>query len=67
MLLGMFVVFCVQRPVRRKGSFRQAAAGMLQNTSGLLRTASVQVVFDDDGMKVIAQGSTGSRLPYAEM
>ena len=54
-----------QRPARRKGSFRQAAAGMLQNTSGL-EEASVQVVFDDDGMKVNTQDSTRI-VPYDEM
>lgn len=52
-------------PARRKGSFRRAAAGMLQNTSGLAE-ASVQVVFDDEGMKVITQDSTRT-VPYEEM
>ena len=54
-----------QRPARRKGSFRRAAAGMLQNTSGL-EGSSVQVVFDDDGMKVITQEGTRA-VPYDEM
>lgn len=53
MLLGISSLLR-QRPARRKGSFRRAAAGMLQNTSGLAE-ASVQVVFDDEGMKVITQ------------
>ena len=44
---------------------RRAAAGMLQNTSGLAE-ASVQVVFDDEGMKVITQDSTRT-VPYEEM
>ena len=49
----------------RKGSFRRAAAGMLQNTSGLAE-ASVQVVFDDEGMKVITQDSTRT-VPYLSL
>ena len=64
MLLGVSSLLR-QRPARRKGSFRQAAAGMLQNTSGL-EEASVQVVFDDDGMKVITQEGTRA-VPYEEM
>ncbi|MEI3076375.1 MAG: YcxB family protein [Oscillospiraceae bacterium] len=64
MLLGISSLLR-QRPARRKGSFRRAAAGMLQNTSGLAE-ASVQVVFDDEGMKVITQDSTRT-VPYEEM
>ena len=64
MLLGVSSLLR-RRPARRKGSFRQAAAGMLQNTSGL-EEASVRVVFDDDGMKVNTQDSTRA-VPYDEM
>ena len=64
MLLGISSLLR-QRPARRKGSFRRAAAGMLQNTSGLAE-ASVQVVFDDEGMKVITQDGERS-VSYAEM
>ena len=64
MLLGISSLLR-QRPARRKGSFRRAAAGMLQNTSGLAE-ARVQVVFDDEGMKVITQDSTRT-VPYEEM
>ena len=64
MLLGVLSLLR-RRPARRKGSFRQAAAGMLQNTSGLAE-ASVQVVFDDEGMKVITQDGERS-VSYAEM
>ena len=38
---------------------------MLQNTSGLAE-ASVQVVFDDEGMKVITQDGARA-VPYEEM
>lgn len=63
-LLG--VLFLLRkRPARRKGSSRQAAAGMLQNTAALA-TMSVQVVFDGGGMKVITQDSTRT-VPYEEM
>ncbi len=63
-LLG--VLFLLRkRPARRKGSSRQAAAGMLQNTAALA-TMSVQVVFDGEGMKVITQDSTRT-VPYEEM
>ena len=64
MLLGVSSLLR-RRPARRKGSFRQAAAGMLQNTAALA-TMSVQVVFDDDGMKVITQEDERS-VSYAEM
>ena len=64
MLLGISSLLR-QRPARRKGSFRRAAAGMLQNTSGLAE-ASVQVVFDDEGMKVITQDGARA-VPYEEM
>ena len=64
MLLGVSSLLR-QRPARRKGSFRQAAAGMLQNTAALA-TMSVQVVFDGGGMKVITQDSTRT-VPYEEM
>ena len=64
MLLGVSSLLR-RRPARKKGSFRQAAAGMLQNTSGLAE-ASVQVVFDDEGMKVITQDGERS-VSYAEM
>ena len=64
MLLGVSSLLR-RRPARRKGSFRQAAAGMLQNTSGLAE-ASVQVVFDDEGMKVITQDGARA-VPYEEM
>ena len=64
MLLGISSLLR-QRPARRKGSFRRAAAGMLQNTSGLAE-ARVQVVFDDEGMKVITQEGTRT-VPYEEM
>ena len=47
MLLGISSLLR-QRPARRKGSFRRAAAGMLQNTSGLAE-ASVQVVLTTRG------------------
>ena len=61
MLLGISSLLR-QRPARRKGSFRRAAAGMLQNTSGLAE-ASVQVVFDDEGMKVITlTGKDGGKM-----
>lgn len=63
-LLG--VLFLLRkRPARRKGSSRQAAAGMLQNTAALA-TMSVQVVFDGGGMKVITQDGERS-VSYAEM
>lgn len=63
-LLG--VLFLLRkRPARRKGSSRQAAAGMLQNTAALA-TMSVQVVFDGGGMKVITQDGECS-VSYAEM
>ena len=65
LIAGAFFMLLRQRPARRKGSFRRAAAGMLQNTSGLAE-ASVQVVFDDEGMKVITQDSTRT-VPYEEM
>ena len=62
-LLG--VLFLLRkRPARRKGSSRQAAAGMLQNTAALA-TMSVQVVFDGGGMKVITQDGERS-VSYAE-
>ena len=64
MLLGVSSLLR-QRPARRKGSFRQAAAGMLQNTAALA-TMSVQVVFDGGGMKVITQEDERS-VSYAEM
>ena len=64
MLLGVSSLLR-RRPARKKGSFRQAAAGMLQNTSGLAE-ASVQVVFDDEGMKVITQDGARA-VPYEEM
>ena len=64
MLLGISSLLR-QRPARRKGSFRQAAAGMLQNTAALA-TMSVQVVFDGGGMKVITQEDERS-VSYAEM
>ena len=64
MLLGISSLLR-QRPARRKGSFRRAAAGMLQNTRGLAE-ASVQVVFDDEGMKVITQDGARA-VPYEEM
>ena len=63
MLLGVSSLLR-RRPARKKGSFRQAAAGMLQNTSGLAE-ASVQVVFDDEGMKVITQDGARA-VPYEE-
>lgn len=64
MLLGVSSLLR-RRLARKKGSFRQAAAGMLQNTSGLAE-ASVQVVFDDEGMKVITQDGARA-VPYEEM
>ncbi len=64
MLLGVSSLLR-RRPARKKGTFRQAAAGMLQNTSGLAE-ASVQVVFDDEGMKVITQDGARA-VPYEEM
>ena len=64
MLLGVLSLLR-RRPARKKGLFRQAAAGMLQNTSGLAE-ASVQVVFDDEGMKVITQDGERA-VPYEEM
>ena len=64
MLLGVSSLLR-RRPARKKRSFRQAAAGMLQNTSGLAE-ASVQVVFDDEGMKVITQDGARA-VPYEEM
>ena len=64
MLLGVSSLLR-RRPARKKGSFRQAAAGMLQNTSGLAE-ASVQVVFDDEGMKVITQDGARA-VSYEEM
>ena len=71
LIMGFFfvlqgVLFLLRkRPARRKGSSRQAAAGMLQNTAALA-TMSVQVVFDGGGMKVITQDGERS-VSYAEM
>ena len=53
------------RPVKRNDAFRQAAVKLLQSMSHA-KTANVQVVFDDTGMRVDAQGSTDS-VPYADM
>ena len=53
------------RPVKRNDAFRQAAVKLLQSMSHA-KTANVQVVFDDTGMRVNAQNSTGS-VSYADM
>ena len=63
-LLGVLYLLST-RPVKKNDSFRQAAVKLLQSMSHV-ETANVQVVFDDTGMRVDAQGSTGS-VSYADM
>ena len=64
MLLGVLYLLST-RPAKKNDSFRQAAVKLLQSMSHA-ETANVQVVFDDTGMRVDAQGSTGS-VSYADM
>lgn len=63
-LLGVLYLLST-RPVKKNDSFRQAAVKLLQSMSHA-ETANVQVVFDDEGMKVITQDSTRT-VPYEEM
>ena len=63
-LLGVLYLLST-RPVKKNDSFRQAAVKLLQSMSHA-ETANVQVVFDDDGMKVNTQDSTRI-VPYDEM
>ena len=63
-LLGVLYLLST-RPVKKNDSFRQAAVKLLQSMSHA-ETANVQVVFDDEGMKVITQDSART-VPYEEM